>query len=54
MGDVQLRALYVAAPDDEYEFLSLREAEEAAGVQIGEDLRQLLGRDCVSCFLVQD
>lgn len=54
MEDVRLRALFLAAPDDEYEFLSLSEAEGAAGVQIGEDLRVVLNSECLSCFIVQD
>ncbi len=54
MEDVKLRALFAPAPGDEYEFLSLSEAEEAAGVQIGEDLKAMLDGECLSCFLVPD
>lgn len=54
MGDVQLRALFFAAPDDEYEFLTLAEAENAAGVQIEEGLTAILDGDCLSCFMVKD
>jgi hypothetical protein len=54
MADVQMRALFLAAPDDEYEFLSLAEAEAVAGVEIAEDLRTILDSACLSYFLVQD
>ncbi len=46
--------LFLAAPGDEYEFLPLSEAEDAAGVQIEEDLRALLDSECLFCFIVQD
>ena len=54
MAAIRLTAVYVPAPDDEYEYLTLSELEEAAGVEIGDDLKAHLDDRCFAYFLVQD